>query len=69
MDEYADWAQYLVDATDPARAQKEFEERIEVPFSLRPPGGSPEDGRQGRAARPAGVGHRECQRDGGWLET
>jgi hypothetical protein len=38
MDEYADCIQYLLDTTDPARAraQKEFEERIDVPFSLRP---------------------------------
>jgi hypothetical protein len=38
MDEYADCIQYLLEATDPARAraQKEFEEHIDVPFSLRP---------------------------------
>ena len=48
MDEYADCIQYILDATDPARAraQKALEERIEVPFSLRMPD---EDGREGRA--------------------
>jgi hypothetical protein len=50
MDEYADCIQYLIEAADPdhVRAQKEFEERIEVPFSLRTSG---EDG--GRDGGPA----------------
>lgn len=49
MNEYADTIQYLLDATDPARAraQKEFEEQIKVPFSLRMCRGSRQAGGPG----------------------
>ena len=59
MDEYADCIQYLLDATDPARAraQKEFEECFEVPFSLRMADGSRR------------VGGPAVRKDPGRLET